>query len=67
MNNDRPIHNLHIQESLDRFEATSAISPVLTYLFHRIEQRLTGEPTLLVLDEAWIYLDHPLDDFMRGA
>ena len=24
MNNDRPIHNLHIQESLDRFKATCA-------------------------------------------
>jgi type IV secretion system protein VirB4 len=36
------------------------VPPVLTYLFHRIEQRLTGVPTLLILDEAWVYLDHPL-------
>ncbi len=36
------------------------VAPVLTYLFHRLEERFTGRPTLLVLDEAWIFLDHPL-------
>ena len=35
------------------------VLPVLTYLFHRIEQRFKGQPTLLVLDEAWIMLSHP--------
>ncbi len=30
--------------------------PVLTYLFHRIDGRLDGRPTLLVLDEAWVML-----------
>ena len=33
--------------------------PVLSYLFHRIEQRFNGQPTLLVLDEAWVMLAHP--------
>jgi type IV secretion system protein VirB4 len=37
-----------------------AILPVLTYLFHRLEERFDGSPTLLVLDEAWIFLDNPL-------
>jgi type IV secretion system protein VirB4 len=37
-----------------------AVAPVLTYLFHRLEERFTGRPTLLILDEAWIFLDHPL-------
>ncbi|MBC5825371.1 MAG: transporter [Candidatus Eremiobacteraeota bacterium] len=32
------------------------VVPVLLYLFHRIEQRLTGQPTLIVLDEAWLLL-----------
>jgi type IV secretion system protein VirB4 len=32
------------------------IIPVLTYLFHRIEQRLDGRPTLIVIDEAWLVL-----------
>lgn len=36
------------------------VAPVLTYLFHRLEQCFDGRPTLLVLDEAWLYLDHPL-------
>ena len=30
--------------------------PVLTYLFHRINQRLDGRPTIIVLDEAWTVL-----------
>jgi type IV secretion system protein VirB4 len=37
-----------------------AVAPVLTYLFHRLEERFTGKPTLLILDEAWVFLDHPL-------
>lgn len=32
--------------------------PVLTYLFHRLESRFdASRPTLLVLDEAWTFLD----------
>ncbi|WP_165178199.1 DUF87 domain-containing protein, partial [Desulfovibrio sp. ZJ369] len=34
--------------------------PVLTYLFHRIEKALDGKPSLLILDEAWIMLGHPV-------
>ncbi|OZB19114.1 MAG: conjugal transfer protein TrbE [Hyphomonas sp. 34-62-18] len=37
----------------------SAALPVLTYLFHRLEARFTGRPTLLILDEAWLFLDNP--------
>jgi len=36
------------------------VAPVLTYLFHRLEEKFTGRPTLLILDEAWVFLDHPL-------
>ena len=32
---------------------------VLTYLFYRLEARFDGRPTLLVLDEAWLFLDNP--------
>ena len=39
---------------------TGAILPVLTYLFHRLEERFGGRPTLLILDEAWLFLDNPL-------
>jgi type IV secretion system protein VirB4 len=33
---------------------------VLLYLFRQIEKRLDGTPTLVVLDEAWVYLKHEL-------
>ena len=36
------------------------VLPVLTYLFHRLEARFNGSPTLLILDEAWVFLDDPL-------
>ena len=36
------------------------VVPVLLYLFHRIERRLDGRPTLLVIDEAWTFLMHGL-------
>lgn len=36
------------------------VSPVLTYLFHRLGERFNGRPTLLILDEAWVFLDNPL-------
>jgi type IV secretion system protein VirB4 len=38
----------------------SVVAPALSYLFHRLEERFDGRPTLLILDEAWIFLDHPL-------
>ena len=34
--------------------------PVLLYIFHRIEKALDGKPALLILDEAWIMLGHPV-------
>jgi type IV secretion system protein VirB4 len=37
-----------------------AVVAVLLYLFRRIEKRLDGSPTLVPLDEAWVYLRHPL-------
>ncbi len=37
-----------------------SLVPVLTYLFRRIEKRLTGAPSLIVLDEAWLMLGHPV-------
>ncbi len=34
--------------------------PVLTNLFRRIEKRLSGAPSLIILDEAWLMLGHPV-------
>ncbi|MDU6374887.1 MAG: conjugal transfer protein TrbE, partial [Bradyrhizobium sp.] len=42
---------------------TGAAPAVLSYLFHRIEDRLDGSPTLLIIDEGWLALD---DDGFAG-
>jgi type IV secretion system protein VirB4 len=42
------------------FHTPRLVAPVLSYLFHQLERRFTGAPTLVILDEAWLYLDHPL-------
>ncbi|MBS7538438.1 conjugal transfer protein TrbE [Ancylobacter lacus] len=36
---------------------TEAAPAVLAYLFHRIEDRLDGSPTLIIIDEGWLALD----------
>ncbi|MEH3038516.1 MAG: conjugal transfer protein TrbE [Sphingomonas paucimobilis] len=36
---------------------TAAAPAVLAYLFHRIEDRLDGSPTLIIIDEGWLALD----------
>lgn len=41
-------------------EKKSAVMPTLQYIFHRLEQNCTGKPTILVLDECWVFLDNPL-------
>ncbi|MFC5374794.1 conjugal transfer protein TrbE [Brevundimonas faecalis] len=48
--------------SVQAFEAegligTGAASAVLAYLFHRIDDRLDGSPTLIIIDEGWLALD----------
>lgn len=38
----------------------SAAAPaVLAHLFHRIEARLDGRPSLIIVDEGWLALDDP--------
>ncbi len=38
----------------------AAANAVIRYLFARLEERFDGAPTLLVLDEAWLFLDDPV-------
>ena len=50
------------QPSVQAFETegligTSAAPAVLSYLFHRIEDRLDGSPSLIIIDEGWLALD----------
>ena len=37
-----------------------AVIPGLFYLFHMVEKRFNGRATLLILDEAWLFLKHPV-------
>ena len=54
------LSSLQAFEMEDLLHAQSVVLPVLTYLFHRLEARFNGRPTLLVLDEAWVFLDDPV-------
>ncbi len=45
-------------EMEELMQSDGAVLPVLTYLFHRLEQTFDGSPALLILDEAWLFLDH---------
>jgi type IV secretion system protein VirB4 len=57
---DLALSDLQAFEMEDLLHAKSIVLPVLTYLFHRLEARFDGRPTLLVLDEAWVFLDDPV-------
>lgn len=57
---DLTLGDLQAFEMEDLLHAKSVVLPVLTYLFHRLEAQFDGRPTLLVLDEAWVFLDDPI-------
>ena len=50
---------IHCFEAEDLMQEAGLVLPVLTYLFHRLEERFDSKPTLLILDEAWVFLDNP--------
>ena len=37
-----------------------AIVPGLDYLFHVVERGFDGSPTLMILDECWLFFKHPV-------
>ncbi len=47
-------------EMEELMHSKAAALAVLRYLFARFEERLDGAPTLLILDEAWLFLDDPV-------
>ena len=47
-------------EMEELMHSKAAAMAVLRYLFARFEERLDGAPTLLILDEAWLFLDDPV-------
>jgi type IV secretion system protein VirB4 len=54
------LEDVHCFETETLMGQPGAVPPVLGYLFHRLEERFDGSPTLLILDEAWLFLDNPL-------
>lgn len=52
--------DVHCFETETLMNRPGALPPVLSYLFHRLEEGFDGSPTLLLLDEAWLFLDNPL-------
>ena len=45
-------------ELFDKNEAMAVL--VLDYIFASVDRRFTGQPTLLIIDEAWAFLKHPI-------
>ncbi|EMO4653168.1 conjugal transfer protein TrbE, partial [Enterobacter hormaechei] len=46
-------------EMEELMHSPAAVQAVLRYLFARFDERFDGAPTLLILDEAWLFLDEP--------
>ena len=46
-------------EMEELMHSPAAVQAVLRYLFARFDARFDGAPTLLILDEAWLFLDEP--------
>ncbi|WP_426689978.1 conjugal transfer protein TrbE [Rhodanobacter ginsengiterrae] len=47
-------------EMEELMHSKAAVLAVLHYLFARFEERFDGAPTLLILDESWLFLDDPV-------
>ncbi|HGL4257366.1 conjugal transfer protein TrbE [Burkholderia dolosa] len=47
-------------EMEELMHSKAAVMGVLHYLFARFDERFDGAPTLLILDEAWLFLDDPV-------
>lgn len=58
--NSLALSDVQCFETETLMHSAGVVLPVLTYLFHRLEERFDGRPTLLILDEAWVFLDNPL-------
>ena len=47
-------------EMEELMHSKAAVMAVLHYLFARFDERFDGAPTLLILDEGWLFLDDPV-------
>jgi type IV secretion system protein VirB4 len=60
---DNALDGLELDADTIGFDMTAILdqpslrSPAMMYLFHRVEERLDGKPTIIVVDEGWKALD----------
>ena len=60
---DNKIDRLDLDTRVMGFDMTQLLenprlrTPVMMYLFHRIDERLDGKPTMILIDEGWKALD----------
>jgi type IV secretion system protein VirB4 len=66
---DNPLDQIDVTADTVGFDMTAVLddpvarTPAMMYLFHRIEERLTGDAAIIVVDEGWKALDD--DVFVR--
>lgn len=60
---DNPVDTLDLASRTIGFDMTRILddpicrTPAMMYLFHRVEERLDGSPSIIVIDEGWKALD----------
>lgn len=60
---DNPVDHLDLSQMTMGFDMTALLdepalrTPTMMYLFHRIDERIDGQPTLILIDEGWKALD----------
>ncbi len=60
---DNEVDALDLDQRVLGFDMTQLLenprlrTPTMMYLFHRIDERLDGEPTMILIDEGWKALD----------
>ena len=63
---DNPVDALDLTQRVLGFDMTALLdapalrTATMMYLFHRIEERLDGTPTMILIDEGWKALDDPV-------
>jgi len=73
---DNPVDQLTLDTRTAGFDMTALLdnpalrTPAMMYLFHRVDERLDGSPSMIVIDEGWKALDddvfvHRLKDWMK--
>jgi type IV secretion system protein VirB4 len=63
---DNPDDALRLDRNVCGFDMTALLdqprlrTPAMMYLFHRVDERLDGDPTMILIDEGWKALDDPV-------